>query len=199
MRPGNEETASDLVKLVNANPPIEPRETVDMKCSKAAVHRKTHRIPELKFEDQRLTSFAGLVVFQALFRELDLKARLGGCFHHLPGSPSYSYAVVVLLLVVHLLLGYRRLQDIRYYQDDPLVGRVLGLSRWPDVATLSRALAVMDAESVERLHRSIAELTDLPVRWLLNPHWHSDHTQGNSVWRRISTAGSRGGQRPTHS
>ena len=29
-----------------------------MKCSKAAIHRKTHRIPEIKFEDQRLTSFA---------------------------------------------------------------------------------------------------------------------------------------------
>ena len=35
-----------------------------MKFSKAATHRKTHRIPEIKFEDQRLTSFAGLVVYQ---------------------------------------------------------------------------------------------------------------------------------------
>ena len=38
-----------------------------MKCSKASIHRKTHRIPEIQFEDQRLTSFAGLVLFQALF------------------------------------------------------------------------------------------------------------------------------------
>jgi hypothetical protein len=37
-----------------------------MKCSKAAIHRKPHRIPEIKFEDQRLTSFAGLVVYQTL-------------------------------------------------------------------------------------------------------------------------------------
>lgn len=32
-----------------------------MECSKAGIHRKTHRIPEIKFEDQRLSSFAGLV------------------------------------------------------------------------------------------------------------------------------------------
>ena len=44
-----------------------------MKCSKAAIHRKTHRIPEIKFEDQRLTSFAGLVVYQSLFSRIGLK------------------------------------------------------------------------------------------------------------------------------
>jgi hypothetical protein len=30
-------------------------------------------------------------------------------------------------LVVHLLLGYRQLRDLRYYADDPLVKRTLGL------------------------------------------------------------------------
>jgi hypothetical protein len=44
---------------------------------------------------------------------------------------------VVLLLVVHLLLGYRRLQDMRYYADDPMVHRLLGLEPPPDVATVS--------------------------------------------------------------
>ena len=44
-----------------------------MKFSKAAIHRKTHRIPEIKFENQRLTSFAGLVVYQSLFSRIGLK------------------------------------------------------------------------------------------------------------------------------
>ena len=51
-----------------------------MKCSKAAIHRKTYRIPEIKFEDQRLTSFAGLVVYQALFSRVGLKQQLSRCF-----------------------------------------------------------------------------------------------------------------------
>jgi hypothetical protein len=109
-----------------------------MKCSKAAIHRKTHCIPEIKFEDQRLTSFAGLVVFQSLFSRIGLKQQLTGCFHHLRVSPIYGHGVIVLLLTVHLLLGYRRLQDMRYYQDDPMVCRLLGVSRLPDVATVSR-------------------------------------------------------------
>ena len=85
-----------------------------MKFSKAAIHRKTHRIPAIKFEDQRLTSFAGLVVFQALFSRIGLKQQVSGCFRHLIVSPILGHRVIVLLLIVHLLLGYRRLQDMRY-------------------------------------------------------------------------------------
>jgi hypothetical protein len=59
--------------------------------------------------------------------------------------------------VLHLTLGYRRLRDIRYYSDDPLVMRTLGLSRLPDVATLSRGLASADAESAKRLQGLLRE------------------------------------------
>ena len=124
-----------------------------MKCSKAAIHRKTHRIPEIKFEDQRLTSFAGLVVYQSLFSRIGLKQQLSGCFRHLTVSPIFGHGVIVLLLIVHLLLGYRRLQDMRYYQDDPMVRRLLGLERLPDVATVSRTLANLDERSVTNLRR----------------------------------------------
>jgi hypothetical protein len=124
-----------------------------MKFSKAAIHRKTHRIPEIKFEDQRLTSFAGLVVFQSLFNRIGLKQQLVGCFRHLRVSPIYGHSVIVLLLTVHLLLGYRRLQDMRYYQDDPMLCRLLGLERLPDVATVSRALAGIDSQSVDKLRQ----------------------------------------------
>ncbi len=124
-----------------------------MKCSRAAVHRKSHRLPEIRFEDQRLTSFAGLIVFQSLFNRLGLKGQLTGCFRHLKVSPIFGHGLTVLLLIVHLLLGYRRLQDMRYYQDDPMVRRLLGLERLPDVATVSRTLAGMDKRSVDKLRR----------------------------------------------
>ncbi|MCP4877439.1 MAG: hypothetical protein GY896_18415 [Gammaproteobacteria bacterium] len=54
-----------------------------MKCSKASVHRKTHRIPEIRFEDQRLISFAGLILFQSLFMRIGLKQKLSSRFRHL--------------------------------------------------------------------------------------------------------------------
>ena len=55
--------------------------------------------------------------------------------------------------MVHILLGYRELRHSRYYKDDPLVKRVLGLKRLPDTVTLSRMLAGADAKSVENLRR----------------------------------------------
>jgi len=43
-----------------------------VKCSKATLHRKTRRMSELRSVDQRLTSFAGLVVYQPLFARAGL-------------------------------------------------------------------------------------------------------------------------------
>jgi hypothetical protein len=121
------------------------------KLSKTEVRGKAGVIPTLRFEEQSLTSFAGLVVFQQLFAHLELKQRLWRCFRHLAGSSVYGHHVIVLLLVVHLLLGYRELRDSRYYRDDEMVKRLLGLKRIPDVATMSRALAGADERSVEAL------------------------------------------------
>ncbi|MGH8589400.1 MAG: IS1380 family transposase, partial [Gammaproteobacteria bacterium] len=58
---------------------------------------------------------------------------------------------------VHLLLAYRQLRDLRYYADDPLVKRTLGLRRLPDVATVSRGLARADQDSVKHLQEMLRE------------------------------------------
>ncbi len=124
-----------------------------MKYSRSEVHFKTHKIPTLHFEDHALTSFSGLVVFQGLFARMGLKERLGSCFSHLGAGSIFGYHLIVLSLVVHLLLGYRRLRECESYEDDPMVKRLLGLSRLPDVTTLSRALAQADQRCVEKVRR----------------------------------------------
>jgi len=128
------------------------------KVSKTAVCGKAVVIPTLRFEEQSLTSFAGLVVFQQLFAKLELKRRLRGCFRHLPGNNVYGQHVIVMLLVVHLLLGYRELRDLRYYRDDEMVKRLLGLKRLPDVATMSRALARADGRAVNNVRAESRQL-----------------------------------------
>jgi len=142
-----------------------------MKLSRNQVQSKAHAIPELRFEDQKLTSFAGLFVFQLLFQRLDLKNRLRNCFRHLHSTRAYDHALAVLGLIVHLLIGFRQLRDARYYRDDPMVQRILGLNRLPDVATVSRLLATTDASSVNALRQLIRQmvlqaLTTLGVRRL---------------------------------
>jgi hypothetical protein len=129
-----------------------------MKCSRRQVRRPAHALPELRFEQQSLTSFSGLVMFQQLFAVLRLKARLARCFAHQKVGKVFSRATLFLQLMFHLLLGYRELRDSRYYQDDPLVKRVLGLRHLPDVATLSRMLKEADPKSVENLRQLVREL-----------------------------------------
>ena len=46
--------------------------------------------------------------------------------------------------------------------------------------------AQADSSAVEAIFRAVRELTDLPVTWLINTHWHADHTQGNALWRELA-------------
>jgi hypothetical protein len=126
-------------------------------------------VPELKFEPQSLTSFAGLVVFQVFFAKIGLKARLGRCFAHLPGGKVYGRATLFLQLMLHLLVGYREIRDARFYDDDPLVKQLLGLKRLPDVATLSRMLRDADPKSVANLRRLLQDLVCERLQSLLLP------------------------------
>src|SRR4051794_25367561 len=135
-----------------------PWRPLTMKLSRNQVQSKTHAVPELRFEDQKLTSFSGLFIFQLLFQRLDLKDRLRNCFRPLRSNRAYDLAIAVLGLIVHLLIGFRQLRDVRYYRDDPMVQRVLGLNRLPDVATISRLLATADSDSVTSLRQLIRQL-----------------------------------------
>lgn len=129
-----------------------------MKSSRAENHRGVHGVPELRFEHQRMTSFSGLVLVQLLFKQLDLKARLRRAFGEVDRERSFGLAKVVLQLVVQLLLGFRRLRDRDYFADDPMMCRILGVPRLPDVATVSRTLAAGSASCVEGLRRLLREL-----------------------------------------
>jgi hypothetical protein len=129
-----------------------------MKYSRRQVQGKASALPVLKFENQSLTSFSGLVIFQRFFALLRLKARVARCFAHQRAGKVFGRATLFLQLMLHLLLGYRELREARYYQDDPLVKRLLGLKRLPDVATLSRMLKEADAKSVTHLRALLRDL-----------------------------------------
>jgi hypothetical protein len=111
------------------------------------------KIPVIKFEDHQLTSFAGLIIYQPLLQNLNLKGRLKKCFDHLKVSEIFGHHIIMLLLIFHLLLGFRKLRDLDYYQDDPLVKRLMGLKRLPDVSTVSRALRTIDIPAIEKVRQ----------------------------------------------
>ena len=134
-----------------------------MKYRKSEYSSKVYRIPEMCFEDQRLSSFSGLVVIQAFFKRLELKKRLCGCFDHIHGDAIVGLHVVTLLLILHIIMGYRRLREIDRYKDDPVVHRVMGVRRVPDVSTVSRRLKLADAKSIDKLRTVNRELVLDPL------------------------------------
>ncbi len=129
-----------------------------MKLRRSDVRRQAHALPVLRFENHALTSFAGLVLFQQLFATLDLKARLRRCFRGQAGGKAFGPATIFLQLIVHIVLGFRELREAAAYRDDPMVQRLLGLKRLPDVATVSRMLKDADALSVQHLRRLLADM-----------------------------------------
>jgi hypothetical protein len=121
-----------------------------VKYSKREIYSRVHKMPTIRFVDQTLTSFAGLIIYQPLLSMLELKKRLRSCFAHLNKGSIFGHHFIMLLLIIHLTLGFRRLRDVDYYKDDPLVKRILGLNKLPDVATISRALNDADQMSVSK-------------------------------------------------
>lgn len=124
-----------------------------MKHSKSSVRCKTSRVAQLRFDEGQLTSFAGLAVVQQLLCDLNLNKRIARCFSHQTISPIYRTSTIVTVLVVLLLLGYRRIRHVKYIKDDPMVLRVLSVRQLPNDATISRQLASIDDRSVEHIER----------------------------------------------
>ena len=88
-----------------------------MKSSKAQITAKFHKIPMIRFEDQQLTSFSGLLIFQLLFKRINLKNRLRKCFARLTVSPIFGRHLIVMPIIIRLLIGFRRLREVDYYRD----------------------------------------------------------------------------------
>ncbi len=130
-----------------------------MSSRSADVTRPVASVPQVRFdpkENDRLTSFAGLVIYQVLFGRLNLRQKLKACFTHLPTKRLFQPHVIVLGLVVQILIGFRCLRDRDYYADDPLVCGLLGVKKLPDVSTISRTLAELDDDLCPELEKPVS-------------------------------------------
>jgi hypothetical protein len=140
------------IVLVTTLKQTKTKKPLEVKLPKSLCRTRKSSIPAIRFESHNLSSYGGLVVFQKLFADLGLSARLGECAPaDTRGSRHASFSLLWRLLVVNALLGMRRLRDIDHYRDDPVVLRSLGVQRLPSVPTVSRMLEDCDPESVSKL------------------------------------------------
>lgn len=121
-----------------------------MKLSKAHFLSRVHRIPEIKFEGQKLSSYSGIILFKPYFKKINLKEKIRSCFQHISQQSVAGFDRILLVLIINFILGFRKIKDTVRYHTDPLVLRVLGLKKLPDPSTLSRTLARCDLEGYEK-------------------------------------------------
>lgn len=68
-----------------------------MKYSKREISNREHTKIQRKNEDQRLTSFAEMIVFQPLLSGLCIKERLRSCFNHLFNAVLHRASLIRII------------------------------------------------------------------------------------------------------
>jgi len=139
------------VKTDNRTKP-QPKQPQNVKIANKLFRASKRALPEFKFEDQKLTSYAGLVVFQRLFEAVGLDDRLGtrrggGC----------GLGLCFKLALIHALVGLRRFRDGELCRDDPMVARALGSKAVPSVSTMSRTFASASQQDVGDVQSLLSE------------------------------------------
>jgi cyclase len=80
------------------------------------------------------------------------------------GRDSIRIEAIAVAPGVHMLIG---------------AGGNIGVSSGPDGVLLVDG---QSAAATEKIRAAVAALGDRPLRFLLNTHWHGDHTGGNENW-----------------
>ena len=70
----------------------------------------------------------------------------------------WYYSLLFRLLIVHALIGMRKLREVDLYREDPMVKRALGVRALPSVPTMSRLLDRCDDRSVSGLREQSRDL-----------------------------------------
>jgi len=129
-----------------------------MKLSRSQVRCKAGNFQRVEFEEQQLSSFGGLVLLRTFFSSLGLISTLRSLFRQKEKGSAYPLHKLVLLLIVHLLLGFRRFRDAQTYRHDPILCHIVGLKRIPDTSTWLRQLAKVDKETLENFWAFISNM-----------------------------------------
>ena len=121
-------------------------------------YTKKHKVlPEIKFENQNITGHSGLIVLFAFFKQKRIIDKIADCFSHIKYKTVVGFHKIFIILVLHLMLGYRNLREYDCYKHDPLLLRLLGLKSFPWLSTITRNMGKADDVAISALHQLIKE------------------------------------------
>ena len=107
-----------------------------MRLSKADLRRRINGQLRLRYAASGLASFAGLELIGRFLRAVNFNRHFRGIQADLPSS-DYGSVLMVLLVLVMLITGARRVRHVGYVQGDPMVKRVCSLDNYGDSIPIS--------------------------------------------------------------
>ena len=137
-----------------------------MRLRVAGLGRVVKRDLGIEFGREQLTSYGGLELVRRYFQSIGLNRRIRQGFreHHLGGD--YGCLHLVVLVIGLLVVGARRLKQLRYVAHDPLFARLCGLAHIPADRTVVKWLKEFTQASLAALVRINSELLYDQVRQL---------------------------------
>lgn len=122
-----------------------------MRLSRADFHSACKSFFRIEFASQDITAFGGLELIGRYFRLIELHRRVQSVFTRYGIGGDYRAIDMILVIVVLILVGGRRLDHLNYLCEDPLVKRFCDLLRLPRERSVARWLKRFTHKSLEAL------------------------------------------------
>lgn len=117
-----------------------------------------------RYEAEGLTSYAGLELIRQYFVKLGLSGRIRRYVGSRLSDSDYGTVSMVLLILMLIISGGRRIRHLGYLSSDPVVLRGCGLTRLPTARTAGRWLAGFDEKALSGLAELNESLTLSVIR-----------------------------------
>ena len=122
-----------------------------MRLSRADFSSPCKSFLKIEFAPQDITAFGGLELMRRYLALIELGRRVRTEFARYEVGGDYRSIDMILVIVVLILVGGRRLDHLNYVCEDPLVKRFCGLLRLPRERSVARWLKRFTQKSLRAL------------------------------------------------
>ena len=122
-----------------------------MRRRNTELHARVNGNLTFEFSDAKLTSYAGLELFDRYLRQMGFSGLVRAAFAEARLGGDFGVIAMVRVLIGLLVVGGRRLDHLKYLASDPLLRRFARVRVWPTARTVSRWLKRFTMKSVEHL------------------------------------------------
>jgi Transposase DDE domain group 1 len=137
------------IKQLRHRPNHAARRPLQVRLSRTDFHSVCKSFSRIEFASQDITAYGGLELIRRYFRLIQLGHTVRSVFARYAVGGDYRAIDMILVMVVLILAGGRRLDHLNYLCEDPLVKRFCGLLRLPRERSVARWLKRFTHKSLQ--------------------------------------------------